>query len=99
MELLISFASVNDAIAAEAALADAGLPVRVMSLPSAIRAGCGICLRVDSPRLAAARATLAARGIAPGGLYTRTPAGAGSTYLPYKPAGAPIKNKGGGTDG
>jgi len=43
---ILTFANTHAAIFAEKALLQAGYPVGVMPLPSAIKAGCGITLRV-----------------------------------------------------
>ncbi|MDR1580055.1 MAG: DUF3343 domain-containing protein [Synergistaceae bacterium] len=51
MEAIISFKSVSHAIRAEGALLEAGLPVTVMPMPSDVREGCGLCLRLPSDRL------------------------------------------------
>ncbi|MCL2249947.1 MAG: DUF3343 domain-containing protein [Oscillospiraceae bacterium] len=45
-EIVIAFNSTNIAIKAEASLLEQGENVSVMPLPSQIKAGCGICLRV-----------------------------------------------------
>ncbi len=87
-ERLFTFASAGDAIRAERVLLDAGIPVKVMNLPSAIQAGCGLCLRVAPPRTEEARAALGKGGIIPGGLFTRTSADGQSCYEPYPGADA-----------
>jgi len=43
---ILTFANTHAAIFAEKALLQAGYPVGVMPLPSSIKAGCGIALRV-----------------------------------------------------
>lgn len=45
-ELVFTFAGTSQVIWAEQVLLEAGVPVKVMPLPSLVRAGCGICLRV-----------------------------------------------------
>lgn len=57
-EIVFAFAGTNHAIQAENILLSAGLPVRVMPLPSAIKAGCGICLRLSLPYSAKAKEEL-----------------------------------------
>lgn len=54
VEHVLAFDSTNEAIRAEAALMEHGLLPQVMPLPSSIRAGCGICLRL--PQTEAGRA-------------------------------------------
>ena len=46
MAYILTFANTHAAIFAEKALLQAGYPVGVMPLPSSIKAGCGIALRV-----------------------------------------------------
>lgn len=46
MSYILTFANTHAAIFAEKALLQAGCQVGVMPLPSGIRAGCGIALRV-----------------------------------------------------
>jgi hypothetical protein len=46
MEVVFTFSNTNYAIQAERTLLSANLKVKVMPLPSAIRAGCGLCLRL-----------------------------------------------------
>ncbi|MFV0399135.1 MAG: DUF3343 domain-containing protein [Oscillospiraceae bacterium] len=45
-ELIYTFSNTHYSISAEKALLEADVPVKVMPLPSAIRAGCGLCLRM-----------------------------------------------------
>lgn len=52
MMSLISFDSTQAAILAEGLLLAKGLKVRVMPLPSYVKAGCGICLNVNQDDLA-----------------------------------------------
>ena len=80
-EAVIAFARTVDAIRAEQALAGAGLAPRVMPLPSAIRAGCGICLRVDIDHRGDALDVLAQSGLTHAGLYMRYVADGGSRYV------------------
>ncbi len=79
-EWVFSFHTTGDAILAEQALMQAGLAPRVMPLPSAIRAGCGLCLRVATAQKDAALHALEQRRIRHAGLYLRYPQGEGSRY-------------------
>ncbi len=83
-ELIFSFAGTHAAIQAEQCLLDAALPVRVMPLPSAIRAGCGICLRLPLRHQAAALALLRAAHILPQSFHIRSVSGGVSTYIEWK---------------
>ncbi|KLU64515.1 hypothetical protein DEAC_c34580 [Desulfosporosinus acididurans] len=47
MSYILTFANTHAAIFAEKAFLQAGYSVGVMPLPSGIKAGCGIALRVD----------------------------------------------------
>ena len=63
MEILFTFMRTHDAIQAEQLLLDAEFDVKVMSLPSSVRAGCGICLRLPPKQAERAGAALADGGI------------------------------------
>lgn len=81
-EILFTFGSTHHAIASEQALVAAGVPVRVLSLPSQIRAGCGLCLRVwPEDRQAAARA-LARAGLSPQEIWQRDEGPKRARYTP-----------------
>jgi hypothetical protein len=58
-EFVIAFSSTNIAIKSEASLLEQGIQVSVMPLPSQIKAGCGICLRVCFIELSSALDILA----------------------------------------
>lgn len=79
-EIVLTFRETRDAIAAEKALADAGLPVRVMSRPSALGEGCGICLRLDVDRRQSAVAALCDAGIICEALYLKEVLNGKSSY-------------------
>ena len=89
-EVIVCFESAAHAVMAERDIAGRGIPVRVMPMPSSIRAGCGFCLRVLPEDLARAAAVLAERvpaeayAPAPGGGYRRIPmtAAKGGTDAP-----------------
>lgn len=71
MEYIITFANTNAAIKSEQLLLAAHLHVGVMPLPSQIRAGCGICLRLSPEEIEAALRILADQSIGQTGLYSR----------------------------
>ena len=50
MEIVYTFNSTHAAISAERLLSNENVPIKVMPVPSSIKAGCGLCLRV-SPEL------------------------------------------------
>lgn len=76
-EIVIAFEGTTDAIRAEQRLIEAGLRPRAMPLPSRLRAGCGICLRVDIGELARAKECL---GALASGWYIRHALPLGSEY-------------------
>jgi hypothetical protein len=84
-ETIICFESTTAAIITERALLDGGFGVRVMPLPSGIRAGCGFCLRLPQADAGRAAAFLAERGLGASegwrksadGAYRRVALGAG----------------------
>ena len=84
MELVLTFARTNETIHAEHILLEAGLAVQVMPLPSAIRAGCGVCLRLPQAQLQQASALLGQAGIPVEGVYTRTVADGQSEYTQFQ---------------
>ncbi len=59
-EIVLTFPNVQNALRGERTLLDASLAVRIMSRPSALGEGCGICLRVDVRDDEAARKALQA---------------------------------------
>ena len=71
MEAVFTFTSTHDAIHGERLLLEAGVPVRVMALPSSIGAGCGLCLRVAADALESSRALLEGGGVIPEGRYLK----------------------------
>ena len=71
MEYILTFKNTNHAIRAEQRLIEGGVRVGVLPLPPQIRAGCGICLRVDPGELEAALTALADIPDGEMGLYTR----------------------------
>lgn len=80
MEYVITFKNTNLAIQGERHLLDAKLQVTVMPLPSQIRAGCGICLRVPEDEIQEALEILKAKKIEEIGLYSRTETEVGFKY-------------------
>ena len=80
MEIVLTFARTNETIHAERILLEAGLTIHVMPLPSAIRAGCGVCLRLPQQQLQEAAALLGQAGIPTESIYTRTVEGERSNY-------------------
>lgn len=81
-EYILSFESTYDAMTAEQALLQASLPVRVMPLPAAIRAGCGICLRIAPDAWPQADAILCGEPIRPPSIHLRTITNGKSHYTP-----------------
>ena len=62
-EVLLTFPSTKNAIAAEKALLRAGLSAKVMPMPEALSHQCGICLRLGPEELETGKKTLAEAGI------------------------------------
>ncbi len=69
MDYVFTFDSTHHAIRAEGLLLSRGVDARVMPLPSAIRAGCGLCLRVSTAEAGRAMGLLTSGGIALGDIY------------------------------
>lgn len=83
-EIVITFDATTEAIRAEKLLVQAGLCPLVMPLPSQIKAGCGLCLRVRPEALQAAKNTLAEGQARWAGWFLRRPGKGGSTYEPLR---------------
>lgn len=62
--VVLGFATTHDALAAEDALATAGIDVVPVPAPSAVSAMCGIALRIDPSEEDRSALTLSAAGIA-----------------------------------
>lgn len=86
MEVVLTFLNTNHVIKAEQALLDAGKNVKVMPLPSAIRSGCGLCLRLQPEDAEEARELLRLAGDPPDAMYLRDTSDGVSRYQPYKEA-------------
>lgn len=71
MEYIITFPNTNSAIKSEQCLLAVNLHVGVMPLPSQIRAGCGICLRLPPEEIGHALTILSEKTIVDTGLYMR----------------------------
>jgi len=71
MEYIITFKTTNYAIKAEQRLLESKIRVGVLPLPSQVRAGCGICLRIAQDDISAALTVLAKAPIDEIGLLKR----------------------------
>ncbi len=81
MEYLITFKNTNQAIKAEKCLEERDLKVTVLPLPSKIRAGCGICLKLRAEDIEPALSALAVNDIHEIGVYSREGA---KSDVPFK---------------
>jgi hypothetical protein len=79
-EVIVHFEQAASAIMAEEALSGAGFSVRVMPTPSAIRAGCGFCLRFLPDEIEKAAGFLSERGLAVTEAYIREESAGESSY-------------------
>ena len=70
-EAVFAFETTLDAIRAEQLLQRQGFAPRVMPMPSSIKAGCGLCVRVDESAAKDAVCALAQAGLAHSGVFTR----------------------------
>ncbi len=80
MEYVFTFTTTSLAIKAEQALLGAGLKITVMPLPSQIKAGCGLCLRVQKEDLQTARTLLREKEITNSEIYEKTKGPSGSIF-------------------
>ena len=79
-EAIICFESTTQAIMAEQALVENAFSVRVMTMPSSVRKGCGFCLRFAPEDLERAAAFLAERDFAAMEAYAREETPTGTAY-------------------
>lgn len=70
-DLILSFSTTNHAILGENLLLAQNISVRVMPLPGAIRAGCGLCLRLSPEDVTAGLKALAQGAVPVEGLYQK----------------------------
>ena len=82
LEIIITFGTTRDAIKSGQVLLEAGLPVKTMALPSALGAGCGLCLRLKVNEFDSGRVILVAAGIEPEGFYYKEMNEGRSVYRP-----------------
>ena len=85
-EIVFTFSGTNHVIYAESVLLKAGLNVRIMPIPSAIRtaSGCGMCLRLDLPQAKAAEPLLQEHNLKPVQIYIRTVENGKSVFSIYR---------------
>jgi hypothetical protein len=62
---VLTFASTHDAMTAEQAVSDAGIPGRTVPRPASMGAGCGIALRLEPRWLERALEVLERSGVSP----------------------------------
>ena len=67
--LVVTFSTTSEAMAAEKYSGEQGLPGRLIPVPTAITAGCGLAWRDDPASRDAASALLTREGIAGASLY------------------------------
>lgn len=83
MEYVLTFGNTNHSIKGEQTLLARQIDVAVMPLPPAIRAGCGLCLRIWADDLPAAREALDQAGVPIQDIYARRQTDDGSAYTLY----------------
>ena len=84
MEYILTFKNTNSAIKAEKCLLDMKIQASVLPLPSQIKSGCGICLRVGLEEAKKALETLEEHNVKEIGLFSRTSTGGQITYNEIK---------------
>ena len=84
MEYIITFKNTNFAIKAEKCLLEQKLKVTVLPLPSKIRAGCGICLKVMPEEIKHALLALEDKAINEIGLYSKQEVNGEATFKEIK---------------
>lgn len=83
-EVLLAFYSTAWAIAAEQLLAAEGIETKVMALPSVIKAGCGVCLRLAPALFPQAKEALQKNTAIQYAPYLRHVQGTTSWYTTYE---------------
>lgn len=83
-EVVITFDATIDAIHGEKLLVEAGLKPLVMPLPSQVKAGCGLCLRVRLEDGTRACELLRSHGVSQAGCFIRRLGQGGSTYEEWR---------------
>ena len=71
MECILTFQTTSASMEAEKRLKEAGIENSAMSVPSSLKAGCGICLCLKQAFLAAAEKVLADAGVSIGAVYLK----------------------------
>ncbi len=71
MEYVVTFPSTNQAILGENLLLNQEFTVQVMPLPATIKAGCGLCLRLQPDQFQDAHQVLLDGGVMIEGIYRR----------------------------
>jgi len=80
MEIILTFYTTRAAIGGEGCLLKAGLKVKAMALPSALGAGCGLCLRLEKSELQRALEILKDAGLEAEGAFSRLVENGRSVY-------------------
>ena len=83
-ETVFSFSTTNCVIYAEQVLLKSGFDVRVMPLPPAIRAGCGLCLRLNAGKTGAAENLFKQNSITEYSIYIKTVIDGKSRYTVFE---------------
>ncbi|GLB28388.1 hypothetical protein LAD12857_03110 [Lacrimispora amygdalina] len=71
-DILLTFQNTHHSIMAETLLLGEKIPVKVMPMPEAITAGCGLCLRLPEGDCPKALEILEQGSIIPRGIYKKT---------------------------
>lgn len=70
-EVIFTFHNTHDSIISEQILLDSGFLVKVMPMPEAITAGCGLCLRLNEDISEDGYKCLISKNTVPMGIYKR----------------------------
>lgn len=70
-DILFTFHNTHHSILAEKILLEGDIPVKVMPMPEAITAGCGLCLRLPEADGLCAYQLLKSSSISPRGIYRK----------------------------
>ncbi|MCC8166879.1 MAG: DUF3343 domain-containing protein [Planctomycetes bacterium] len=87
-EIVFVFPTTHNALAGEKSLLMAGIDVRVMTRPSSLGDGCGICLRIDEDQRNDAECALRDNDVLVGGIYIKSSDNGKTVYEESVPSDA-----------
>ncbi len=87
-EIVFVFPTTHNALAGEKALLMTGIDVRIMTRPSSLGDGCGICIRIDENHRDDAEIALRDNDVSIGGIYVKSTEAGKTVYEEATPSDA-----------